>query len=82
VDIEVKPFGVAALEPADVRLRHPGVGLNAEQERNVDVDALVDRLLDRRQPLGCAGDLDHRVGTVHALPVLARLRDRAVAVEG
>ncbi len=58
----------------------PGRAMNAsmtfsycddlEQQRHVDVDALVERLLDRRQALVGARDLDHQVGAVDPVPVL------------
>ena len=69
-----------ALEPANERLGGLLVHLHGEQEGDVDVDALVDRLLDRRDALLGARDLDHRVGPPDQLPVLARLLERALGV--
>ena len=56
------------------------VRLDAEQQRHVHVDPAGDRLLDRRHALVGAGDLDHQVGAVDALPEVARLRERGVGV--
>jgi hypothetical protein len=81
VHVERLALLVAALEPADVGLRHLLVLLDLEQQRDVDVQALVGHLLDRRQTLVGAGDLDHQVGPVDAPPVLARLLHRALRVE-
>ena len=70
----------AAFHSADVALGDGHVGLDLEEKRHVDVDALVDRLLDRRQAFIGARDLDHQVGAVDAAPVIARLGKRAVGV--
>src|SRR5205807_1698298 len=73
---------LAALEAAQVGLGDPLVGLDCEQQGDVYVDALVDRLLDRRNPGGSPGYLDHQVGTVHRLPVHARHVERSLGVVG
>ena len=70
----------APLHAADVGLGDGRVGLDAEQQRHVDVDPLGDRLLDRRHALVGAGDLDHQVGPVDAPPEVARLGERGVGV--
>ena len=80
VDVERLALGVAALEAADVGARDGLVGLDREQQRDVDVDALIDRLLDRVDALGRARDLDHHVRAIDRLPVVAGRRDRAVGV--
>ena len=82
VDVDRLALLQAALEAADVGLRHLRVLLDAEEQRHVDVAPLVDHLLDRRRALLGARDLDHQVGAVDARPVLARLLHRAVGVEG
>ena len=82
VDVDRLALLEAALEAADVGLGHLRVLLDAEEQRDVDVAPLVDHLLDRRRALGGARDLDHQVGAVDAVPVLARLLDRALGVEG
>ena len=82
MDVERQALGVAALQTADVGLGDPRVGVDAEQERHVDVAPLVDHLLDRRQALVGARDLDHQVGAVDQVPVQARLLHRALGVVG
>ena len=47
---------------------------------DVKRQALVDRLLDRGNPLIGAGDLDHHVRAVEALPVVTRLCEGALRV--
>ena len=73
-------LGLAALEPADVGLGDLLVGLDREQQRDVDVDPLVDRLLDRADALRRARDLDHHVRAVDRLPVGARRCERPLGV--
>jgi hypothetical protein len=70
----------SAALPADVGLRDRLVGLDREQQRHVDVDALVDRRFDRADALRRAGDLDHHVGAIDRLPVAAGHGERAVGV--
>ncbi len=82
VAVERLALLVAALRRAHERLHHALVGLDREQQRDVDVEALVERLLDRRDPRVGGGDLDHHVGAVDELPVLARLLERALRVVG
>ena len=55
-------LGEAALEAPDVGLGDVGVALDREQQGDVDVDAVVDRLLDRVEALGRAGILIIRFG--------------------
>jgi hypothetical protein len=71
----------AALQAGEERLDDLLVLLDLEQQRHVDVDALVQGLGDRREALVGARDLDHQVGTVDAVPVLLGLRDGLVGVE-
>src|SRR5262249_47917198 len=53
-------FGDAALEPAQVRFHRSLISLEREQQSDVDIDAFVDALLDGRNALGCARNLDHQ----------------------
>ena len=71
-----------ALHRADVGLHHPLVGLDAEQQRDVDVQAVEERLFDRRDARVGRGDLDHQVRAVDQVPVHAALLERAVGVVG
>ena len=70
----------APLETADVRLRDLLVGAHGEEQRDVDVDALEDRLLDRGDSGRGAGNLDEDVRAAEALPVVARLAKRLLGV--
>ena len=65
-----------------VRVDYVLVALDREQERDVDVHAASSELLDRGQTGLGAGDLDHHVGSVQALPQVLGLRERAVGVVG
>ena len=80
VAVERQPFGAAALHRADVRAHDVLVRRDAEQQRHVDVHALVQRGLDRRGPRARGGDLDHQVRPVDQAPVHAGLLDRPVGV--
>ena len=72
---------LAGLEPAlhraDEALGDLFVGLDREQQRDVDVDAAGQRLLDRVEALVGPRDLDHQVRAVHAAPEVLRLPQRA-----
>ena len=46
------PRATSALEPGDVGLGDPLVGVLGEEQRHVDVDALADQLLDGGHALG------------------------------
>src|SRR5207244_12528883 len=62
------------------RLGDLRVRLDREEQRDVDVHALVDRLLDRRHALVRPRDLDHRVGPVEELPIHPRLLEGPLGV--
>ncbi len=56
VHVQFEALGVPALQSAQVRLSHLLVRGDREQQRDVDVDPLVQRLLDRRaRPRACPG---------------------------
>jgi hypothetical protein len=57
------PLPEPSLEGAEVGLRYLLVARQGEQQRDVDVDRLVEELLDSEQPLPCPRDLDDEVGT-------------------
>ena len=78
--VERAPVGVPALRRADERAHHVLVGRDREQQRHVDVHALVQGGLDRRDPLGRGGDLDHQVGPVDQPPVQPGLLERPLGV--
>ena len=81
-NVQGQSLGLAALEPLDVGLGDRLVGLDREQQRDVDVYSLVDRLLDRRHAVRGAGDLDHQVGTLDPPPVIPGHGQRALCVVG
>ena len=70
------------LEAVDVGEGGPLVRLHVEQQGDVDVDALLGELFDRRQAFWRAGDLDHRVGAREFAEEAQRLLDRALGVSG
>ena len=80
VAVERLALVLPALVRADERLHHALVVRDREQQRDVDVHALVQRLLDRREPLLGGGDLDHQVRAVDQAPVHPRLLERALGV--
>ena len=53
-----------------------------EHQRDVDVDALGDELLNRRNPFGRGRHLDHQVGTFQLLKITPRFSHCAFRVEG
>ena len=68
------------LEPADVGLRDVFVGVAGEDERDVDVDALGDELLDGDDALGGARHLDHEVGAIDRAPQPLRFMEGPLGV--
>ena len=56
------------------------VGRDGEQQCNVDVDAVVEKLLDGRNTRGRARNLHHEVRPIHGSPEPLRLLDRAIGV--
>src|SRR5215204_4900120 len=65
------PYGPRAAR----RLGAALVDVDAEQQRDVDVNARGDQLLDRLHAGGDTGDLDHQVGPVNRAPHAVRLVD-------
>ena len=53
-----------------------------EQQRDIDVDAFANELLESRNAFSRAGNFDHHVGTVHCFPKAARFFERALRVAG
>ena len=82
VAVERLALLVPALHRVHERLHHPLVGGDREEQRDVDVQPLVERLLDRRDARVGGRDLDHHVGAIDQAPVLARLLERALGVVG
>ena len=80
VAVERLALGQPALVGVDEGVHHALVVRHREQQRDVDVHALVQRLLDRREPLLGGGDLDHHVRAVDEAPVHPRLLERALGV--
>ncbi len=68
------------LEPRQVRLDHLVVPVDREDQRDVDVVALGDLVLDRGKPLFGRGDLDHDVGPPAPIAQVLGHRDRASRV--
>ena len=69
--VDVRALGDQPFEPAEVGLHHLAVPLEAEDQRDVDAATLGDHLLDRAEPFGGAGDLDHQVAAVDPLVQVA-----------
>src|SRR5439155_4843340 len=69
-------------QPVDVGAGHVAVDVHAEHERDVDVDPLGDRRLDRRQALGRGRDLDEEVRPADASPEVTSTLQRRLLVGG
>ena len=74
--------GLAALERAAVGVGHRLVGLDAEEQGDVDVDPPEQQILDGGHALGSPRDLDHEVRPVDELREVHTLRDGALGVPG
>jgi hypothetical protein len=58
------------------------IGLDAEQQRHIDVDPFADQRPDRRNAGQRARDLDHQIGPVHGPPQPPGFDQRAFGVMG
>ena len=67
-------FGGPPLQRPHVCPGYLFVCLYREEQGDVDVDALVEQLFDRRYPSRSSRDLDHQVGAIHGSPQVPRLR--------
>jgi hypothetical protein len=79
---QVVAVGLGLLEPGEERVHDRVVALEAEDQGDVDADALREHLRDRRQPCLGRRDLDVEVGTVDEPPQRLGLGHGAVAVVG
>ena len=68
------------MEPADVRSGHILVDLDREHQRDVDVDAVGDALLDGGQALFGRRDLDENIGPPNPVKEVVRHRDGALRI--
>ena len=55
------------------------VSVLREQQRDIDVDALAEHLLNGRESFDGSRNLHHQVGTVYGFPQTARILNRAFA---
>ena len=69
------PLAQAMLQPTDVRLGHARIDVEREDQRDIDVDALVDHLLDGGEALRVAGILIMTLGRSTRLAEAPRLGD-------
>ncbi len=69
-----------ALQSLQIRVGDLFVAAHAEEQRDVDVDPLVERLLDRGQADLGRRDLDHHVRTVDRSVQMARVSQRRLGV--
>jgi hypothetical protein len=79
---QVVAVRLGLLETRQVGVDDLGVALQAEDERDIDRDALGEHRGDRRQAGLGRGDLDVHVGAVDGRPELLRLCDGRVGVVG
>src|SRR5262249_49714515 len=66
----------------DVSLRDLLVNVFRKEQRNVDIDPFAEALLDRRQSLGRARDLDHYIVAGYGFPETSRFVDRFLRLVG
>ncbi len=78
---DVLALAVPLLETLEIGFQHRLVGVEREQQRHVDVDAVGDQAADGRNALVGARHLDHQVPAVDAAPEVLRLRDRRLGGE-
>ena len=79
---DVAAAGVQSFQAREVGFRHGQIGVEPEQQRDVDVDPLADQLADGgRAGLG-AGNLDHQIRPIDRAPEPPRLGDGPQAVHG
>ena len=69
-------------QATQVGVDHLLVALDREQQGDVDVHAAARQLLDRGQPRGRAGNLDHHVRLAEPLPQVGGLGDGRLGVVG
>ncbi len=69
-------------ETGQIRIDDVPVAIDAEQQRDIDVDSGRDQLGDRRQARLGARHLDHGVGTIERLPQPQTFLDGALGVVG
>ena len=72
--VQPLPVDCPALQRAEIPLHHPLITFEREEQRNVDVDALEQCLLDCGKALFGPRDLDHDIGAFHSLPQAAGVR--------
>ena len=79
---QLKASGLGLLEAGQVRVDDFAVALEAEDQRDVDADALRGECGDSFQALNRSRDLDHDVRTVHLVPELTAIGDGSCSVVG
>ena len=79
---DVVPGGFAPLQPANVGFGDLKIIVDAEDQRDVDVDARRNRFLNRRDARFGRRDFDHDVGAVDRLEQAQRLVDGRFGVVG
>ncbi len=77
---DIAASGHERLQAPHVRFRYGLVGVQAEQQGDVDVDAFADQGADGRRARVGSGHLDHDVRPVHRPPQPSRLGDRGLSV--
>ena len=70
------------LQASDVGFCHLHVNFLREQQGYINVNAFADGLLERRDSLGGAGNLDHDILASDRLPQPSRLLDRGFGLAG
>ena len=72
----------AILEPREVGVGDGKIGLDAEEQGDVDVDAFGNQGADRRNAGRRAGNLDHHIGPANSTPQPPRLLERRLGIHG
>src|SRR6185503_14527695 len=74
------PLRSTRFNTGDVSCRHLPITWQPKEQRDVDVDAFADELLDGGQPFGRRRDFDEHVGPLQRSPQTTGLNDRTFSV--
>ena len=74
------PLGCARFNAGDVSCRHLPITWQSKEQRDVDVDAFADELLNGGQPFCRRRDFDENIGAIQRPPQTTSLQNRAFSV--
>ena len=77
---DIFAFGITVLKGREIGIGNFVIEVNRKDQRNVDVDALGESLLNGWKPFWGCRNLDQQVWAIHQLPETAHFRDGAFGV--